>query len=144
MIRENVLTKVYKAKVKNGIFPVEHVAIKKIKKKALEEELKFILHKNLISKEDFEKEIIKFNRELKNMEICHCENSVEIYDYFDTEDYFIIIMELCDNNLFYELCNTSSGFNIDQVREILLQLNNVFKKMHENNIFPIIVKCKYN
>ena len=134
IIKENMLTIVYKAKVNNGNFPVEYVAIKKIKKKALEEELKIKLNKNVISKEDFEKEIIKFNRELKNMEKCYCENSVEIFDYFDTEEYFIIIMELCDNNLFYELCNTKSGFSVDQVRDILLQLNNVFKKMNENNI----------
>ena len=68
------------------------------------------------------------------MEICYCENTVKLYDYFDTEKYFIIIMELCDNNLFYELCNTQSGFNVEQLKDILLQLNNVFKKMHENHI----------
>ena len=134
IIKDNVLTIVYKAKVKDKEFPVEHVAIKKIKKNALKEELKIKLKKNKINEEDFEEEIIKFNRELKNMEICHCENSVEIYDYFDTENFFVIIMELCDNNLFYELCNTKSGFDVDQVRDILLQLNNVFKKMHENKI----------
>ena len=34
------------------------------------------------------------------------ENSVEIYGYFDTEEYFIIVMELCDNTLFKELAKT--------------------------------------
>ena len=68
------------------------------------------------------------------MEKCYCENTVKLYDFFDTDKYFIIIMELCDNNLFYELCNTKSGFNVEQVKDILLQLNNVFKKMHENHI----------
>ena len=134
VIKDNVLTIVYKAKRKNGDHQFEYVAIKKIKKDALKEELKISLCKNEIDEEDFKKEIIKFNRELKNMEKCYCENTVELYDYFDTDKYFIIIMELCDNNLFYELCKTKSGFNPEQLKDILLQLNNVFKIMHEKHI----------
>ena len=134
VIKDNVLTIVYKAKRKNDDLPNKYVAIKKIKKDALKEELKIKLGKNDINKEDFKEEIVKFNRELKNMDICYCKNTVKLYDYFDTDKYFIIIMELCDNNLFYELCNTQSGFNVEQVKDILLQLNNVFKKMHENHI----------
>ena len=134
VIKDNVLTLVYKAKRKNDDYPNKYVAIKKIKKDALKEELKIKLRKNDINKEDFKEEIVKFNRELKNMDKCYCENTVKLYDYFDTDKYFIIIMELCDNNLFYELCNTKSGFNVEQVKDILLQLNNVFKKMHEKHI----------
>ena len=134
VIKDNVLTIVYKAKRKQDFYREKYVAIKKIKKDALKEELKIKLSKNEINEEDFKQEISKFNRELKNMEICYCENTVKLYDYFDTEKYFIIIMELCDNNLFYELCNTQSGFNVEQLKDILLQLNNVFKKMHENHI----------
>ena len=33
------------------------------------------------------------------MQLCHCENSVEVYDYFDTKKDFIIVMELCDSTL---------------------------------------------
>ena len=68
------------------------------------------------------------------MQICHCENSVEIYDYFDTEKEFVIVMELCDSTLFKELSKTKKGFNGREIKEILLQLNNVFKKMNDNNI----------
>ena len=135
LIKDNVLTVVYKAKrINDDDSPDKYVAIKKIKKDALKEELKINLKKNNITKEDFKEEIIKFNRELKNMDKCYCENTVKLYDYFDTDKYFIIVMELCDNNLFYELCNTKSGFSVLQVKDILLQLNNVFKKMHENHI----------
>ena len=45
------------------------------------------------------------------MKKCYCQNSVEIYDYYDTEKKFIIIMELCDNNLFKELAKTKAGFS---------------------------------
>ena len=134
VIKDNVLTIVYKAKIINSFSPEKYVAIKKIKKDALKEELKYKLSKNEIGEKDFEKETIKFNRELKNMDKCYCENTVKLYDYFDTDKYFIIIMELCDNNLFYELCNTKFGFSVEEIKGILLQLNNAFKKMHENHI----------
>ena len=117
LIKENMLTIVYKAKLKDTMkikrlsIESEYVAIKKIKKDSLKEELKLKMNTNEINDEDFEKEIIKFNRELIDMEKCQCENSVKIYDYFDTEKYFVIIMELCDNNLFYELSKTKKGFN---------------------------------
>ena len=87
-----------------------------------------------LTEEDFKKEISKFNRELKIMQICHCENSVEIYDYFDTEKEFVIVMKLCGSTLFKELAKTKKGFNGRQIKEILFQLNKVFKKMNDNNI----------
>ena len=140
VIKENILTVVYKANRKSYNNTFEYVAIKKIKKDAIKEELQINLSKNEIDEEDFKKEVIKFNRELKNMEKCYCENTVKLYDYFDTDKYFIIIMELCDNTLFYELCKTKSGFNIEQLKDILLQLNNAFKKMHENHIANRYIK----
>ena len=112
----------------------KEVAIKKIKKEQLKEDIKENRVIDELDEEDFLEEIKKFNRELEIMQKCHCENSVEIFDYFDTEKYFIIIMELCDNNLFKELAKTKSGFSVEKIKEILLQLNNVFKIMNENKI----------
>ena len=59
---------------------------------------------------------------------------MEIYASFDTKEEFIIVMELCDNTLFYELAKTENGFNEKEIRDILLQLNNAFRKLNENNI----------
>ena len=132
IIKDNLYSCVYEAEY--GREEKKLVAIKKIKKKILIEEIKENLCTDEITEEDFKKEIIKFNRELSNMQKCYCENSVEIYDYFDTENEYIIIMELCDNNLFSELVKTKNGFNEKEIKEILLQLNNVFKIMNENNI----------
>ena len=128
-IKDNVYTYVYKAKYKGKL-----VAIKKIKKEQLKEDLKLELVVNEISEKDFLKEIIKFNRELENMKKCHCKNSVEIYDYFDLENEFVIIMELCDDTLFKELAKTENGFKPKQIKEILIQLNNVFKLMNKYKI----------
>ena len=129
LIKENPYTSVYKAKIKN-----ELVAIKKIKKEQLKEDIKDDLCVDEVTEEDFKEEINKFNKELENMKKCHCENSVEIYDYFDTENEFIIIMELCDNNLFKELAKTKNGFSVQQIKKILKQLNNVFKLMNFHHI----------
>ena len=132
LIKDNVYTSVYKAKIKNG--PIEFVAIKKIKKEQLKEDIKENLCVDEITEEDFKQEINKFNKELEIMQNCYSKNSVEIYDYFDTEEYFEIIMELCDNNLFRELAKTKNGFSVNQIKDILKQLNNVFKIMNSNNI----------
>ena len=78
--------------------------------------------------------MITFNREISLMKKCYCDNSVEIYGSFDTEKEFIIAMELCDNTLFYELAKTKNGFNEKEIKDILLQLNNVFRKLNDNNI----------
>ena len=133
-IKKNVYTSVHKARIKNKNYPVDMVAIKLIHKDILKEEIKLNLMVDKITEEDFIPQIVKFNKEIKNMEKCQCENSVEIYDYFDTEKDFVIIMELCDDTLIHELAKTNSGFNVEEIKDILLQLNNVFKRMHEYKI----------
>ena len=40
-----------------------------------------------------------FIKECKNMKICSNINSVKYYEYFKNENNFVIIMELCDENL---------------------------------------------
>ena len=133
-IKKNVYTSVHKARIKNKNHPVDMVAVKLIHKDILKEDLKLNLMVDKITEEDFIPQIIKFNKEIKNMEKCFCQNSVEIYDYFDTEKYFVIIMELCDDTLIHDLAKTKSGFSVEEIKDILLQLNNVFKKMHEYKI----------
>ena len=64
-IKENVFTSVFKAKMK--IRNDEFVAIKKIYKDKIKEEMKFSLCKEEITEEDFKPEIVKFNKELENM-----------------------------------------------------------------------------
>ena len=126
---DSVYTCVIKARYKGKI-----VAVKYINKKQLIEDIKEEKGILEITEEEFKKEISKFNRELKIMKECHCDNSVEIYDYYDTKDNFIIVMELCDDTLFKELTKTKNGFSPEKLKEILLQLNNVFKLMNKNNI----------
>ena len=53
------------------------------------------------------------NNEVKIMQIMEGDdkdniNSVKFYEFFDTEDKFVIVMELCQNNLFDYFINFSA------------------------------------
>jgi serine/threonine protein kinase len=135
-IKENLYTCVYKAKItsQSNYDENEYVAVKKIFKDKIKEEMILTLCKERITEEDFKPEIEKFNKEIHNMELCACQNSVKIYDYYDIGNEFIIIMELCDDTLFNVLARTENGFSPEEIKEILLQLNNVFKLMNHYNI----------
>jgi serine/threonine protein kinase len=43
-------------------------------------------------------------------------------------------MELCDETLFHVLCRKQNGFSSKEIQKILLQLNEVFKRMNYYNI----------
>ena len=138
-ISQTQFTCIYKAKLLNHNNKDEFVAVKKIFKDKIKKQMKYIKHKK-ITEEDFKSEIQKFNKEIKNMEICQCENSVKIYDFFDKEKEFEIIMELCDKNLFDILLERKRGFNAEEIKNILLQLNNAFNLMKKNNIIHRDIK----
>ena len=61
------------------------------------------------------------------------ENTVKFYESYDYNDILVIVMELCDTNLLDFLAKRDT-FSADEIREILLQLNNSFKIMNENRI----------
>ena len=128
-IKDNIYTCVDEAKVEGQL-----VAVKKIKKERIKEDIKEDLCTTFVTKEDFKPHVDNFNKELLYMQLCNCENTVEIYDYYDTEEEFVIIMELCDDTLLNELAKTENGFSIEEIRNILIQLNNAFKIMHKNKI----------
>ena len=73
-------------------------------------------------------------------------NSVKCYEYFNNENYFVIIMELCDNNLLQLLKERMSengrGFNSEEIFDIMNQLNNAFKAMKVNENIIIDLKLE--
>ena len=68
------------------------------------------------------------------MKICSNNNinSVKCYEYFNNKENFVIIMELCDENLLQflnrKLDKEGKGFNLEEIYGIMIELNWIFKK----------------
>ena len=60
-------------------------------------------------------------------------NTVKFYEYFDNNDEFASVMELCDDNLQNIFINSES-FDSEKILDLLNQLNNSFQIMNENKI----------
>ena len=63
-----------------------------------------------------------------------CENSVSIKDKIETKDFYYIIMDLCGYNLEEYIKMREKPISIEEIKHILLQLNNVFKIMYNKKI----------
>ena len=96
------------------------VAIKRLRKKILYENGNYLLK--------------AFYREIDCMKKCACENSIKYIKDFQTQNNFNIIMELCDKDLLCYLYERPNPFSAEEIRETFSQLNNVFRKMTQNNI----------
>ena len=80
-----------------------------------------------------------FNREIENMVIAEGnnrenKNTVKFYEYFDNQDEFGIVMELCDDNLFNIFIKKDNPFNPQEIKEIFTQLNNTFKIINSKKL----------
>ena len=104
---------IYKAQNKQT---KSYVAIKEIDKKRYNELTKVI-----------------FN-EVEIMNIIKNENSVNFKSKIDTKDYFYIIMDLCIINLEDYIKSRENKITINEIKEVLIQLNNVFKIMNDKKI----------
>ena len=60
-------------------------------------------------------------------------NTVKLYEFYNNENEFAIVMELGDNNLL-KFLSKRNPFNVNEIRDILNQLNNTFKIMDENKL----------
>ena len=60
--------------------------------------------------------------------------TVKCYEHFQTKNEFIIVMELCDNNLFDVFLENKQTFNLDKIKQILNQLNYSLKIMYRKKI----------
>ena len=101
---------IYKAQNKNS---GKYVAIKEIDKSKYE---------SLINEKFNEKKIIY---------IINSENSIQFKSKIDSKDYFYIIMDLCIYNLEDYIKRRENDITINEIKEVLNQLNNVFKIMNE-------------
>ena len=80
-----------------------------------------------------------FKEELDNMKLMNeYKNSVEYFGYFEYKNFIYLIMELCNYSLAQKIKNKK--LNIKEIKEILEQLNNVFKIMHKKSIIHRDIK----
>ena len=82
----------------------------------------------------------KYNdEEINNMlNMNKCENSIHYYGFFIKENLIYLIMELCNGNLAQKI--NEKKLNAKEIKEILEQLNNVFKIMYDNSIIHRDIK----
>ena len=110
-------------------------AIKIINKNKIKESLNDIY---INDQNKIEKEYIKYIENLHNessimRECSFCNNSIYYFDCYENENEFAIVMELCDENLL-SLIKRKKEFKKEEIYDILIQLNNIFKIMKEKNI----------
>ena len=74
-------------------------AIKVIQLDKIKESILLYNNESEDPEKKLKKYIERFIKECKNMKICSNINSVKFYEYFINEKNFVIIMELCDENL---------------------------------------------
>ena len=131
LIGSSTFSDVYRAKNK---LTNEYVAIKEIKK---------------LQNDNVSKIIITETENMKKLK-----NSLLINDIIETPNSFFIIYELCYLSLEEYLKLRKNPLSIDEIRELLLNLNQIFKEMNDkkithnnlklSNIFILFDKSKIN
>ena len=76
----------------------------------------------------------EYLEQIKTIKSLKSENSVPIIEIIDTKEYLYIIMELCLINIEDYLNMREEGLSIEEIREILIQINNILKIMNDNKI----------
>ena len=85
------------------------------------------------NKSDYFYETIE--KEIMILKECKCNNVVELYDYFITEEHYVLVLELCDNDLqTFVYDNKEYQGNLNFIQNIFIELNNAFIKLRENNV----------
>ena len=111
LIDSGAFADVYRAKSKLNN---EYVAIKEIKK--------IMTSENTILNE------IKIMKELKS------ENSISLIDSIETNDSYYLVLELCLISLEQYIKKRGGPLSIEEIKEILINLNESFKEMKNKNI----------
>ena len=140
-IRRKKFEVIYKAKEKKSgeIRSIKLLEKSKIKKCLLES------YKNTLSDEEkksyIEPDIEGWLDGINNMKIIENnimnEYLVKIYDYFDTEEDLVIVMELCDEDWNMFISKRKFGFNFEEIKKIFSILNNIFKISYKKIYYPL-------
>ena len=92
--------------------------------------LKKIVKSRLYKNNQAEYLIGAIQKEIEIMKLFQCENIVKFYDYYEEEDYYVIVMELCDSSLM-SYYKERKIFSLEEIFELFSNLNKAFKIMHD-------------
>ena len=87
-----------------------------------------------IDKLKFKNETNKLKNEINTLKQMGSENNINIIEILETNQYLYIVMELCECNLEEYLKKRENKISINELRELLIQLNNTFKLRREKKI----------
>ena len=75
-----------------------------------------------------------FWKEVEIMRKIQSPYSVKLYNVLPSLHYFNMVEELCDGDLYTELMKRQNGFSTEEVRRIMIQLNDAFAQMQKHKI----------
>ena len=95
--------------------------------------------------EDLKPIINGFFNEVNHMKILQGinnqnKNTVFFEEYFNNNENFVIIMELCDDNLYNYIIKKNNFLKLEEIQEILKQLNNSFDIIYKKKILHRALK----
>ena len=123
---------IYKAKeIKTGIDRIIKIIDKnEIRKKYYRENLKPIDEKYI---KELVKHLVKQTEVMKELEDNgQNKNTVQFFQYFNTQDEFAIVMECCDTDLSHFFTQRKNNYTLDEIKDLLEQINNTFRIMAKN------------
>ena len=132
-IHEGGYYSIYKAKeIKTGINRIIKIIDKnEIRKKYRRENLEDIDEKDF---KKLVKHLVKQTEVMKELEDNgQNKNTVQFFQYFNTQDKFAIVMEHCDTDLSHFFAKRKN-YTLDEIRDLLDQINNTFRIMAQNSL----------
>jgi len=123
---------IYKAKeIKTGIDRIIKIIDKnKIRIKYKRENLKDIDERDI---KKLVKHLVKQTEVMKELEDNgQNKNTVQFFQYFNTQDEFAIVMECCDTDLSHFFTQRKNNYTLDEIKDLLEQINNTFRIMAKN------------
>ena len=94
-----------------------------------------------ISKQRILKSNKTIEKEVEVMKLLKNENSIKLIELIESKNYYYIVMEYCEYNLEnYLTTKRNTPLSIEEIKKVLIELNNTFKIMVKNKLIHRDIK----